>query len=153
VIWLQCLPSTVKISSLIREYKIICQRQPRVPGKQEDEGVSKKFRIGLLEQELQMVQLSATRCNSIVILWVSIGSFAAITLCVASERLLIVVSVYFVIDSVRKLLDTLSYGTQVVSVDMADFMAIIVNSDKQKLYNFHRKSEKLIKTVKHHFPN
>jgi len=36
-------------------------------------------------------------------------SFATITLCVASQRLLIVVSVYFVIDSVRKLLDTPSY--------------------------------------------
>jgi hypothetical protein len=36
-------------------------------------------------------------------------SFAAITLCVASQRVLIVVSVYFVIDSVRKLLDTSSY--------------------------------------------
>jgi hypothetical protein len=33
-------------------------------------------------------------------------SFAAITLCVASQRVFIVVSVYFVIDSVRKLLDT-----------------------------------------------
>jgi hypothetical protein len=31
-------------------------------------------------------------------------SFAAITLCVASQRVFIVVSVYFVIDSVRKLL-------------------------------------------------
>jgi hypothetical protein len=36
-------------------------------------------------------------------------SFAAITLCVAFQRVFIVVSVYFVIDSVRKLLDTLSY--------------------------------------------
>jgi hypothetical protein len=36
-------------------------------------------------------------------------SFAAITLCVASQRVLIVVRVYFVIDSVRKLLDTSSY--------------------------------------------
>jgi hypothetical protein len=35
-------------------------------------------------------------------------SFAAITLCVASQRVFIVV-VYFVIDSVRKLLDTPSY--------------------------------------------
>jgi hypothetical protein len=35
-------------------------------------------------------------------------SFAAITLCVASQRVFIVV-VYFVIDSVRKLLDTTSY--------------------------------------------
>jgi len=36
-------------------------------------------------------------------------SFAAITLCVASQRVFIVVSVHFVIDSVRKLLDTPSY--------------------------------------------
>jgi hypothetical protein len=36
-------------------------------------------------------------------------SFAAITLCVASQRVFIVVSVYFIIDSVRKLLDTPSY--------------------------------------------
>jgi len=35
-------------------------------------------------------------------------SFAATTLCVASQRLFVVV-VYFVIDSVRKLLDTSSY--------------------------------------------
>jgi hypothetical protein len=35
-------------------------------------------------------------------------SFAAITLCVASQRVFIVV-VYFVSDSVRKLLDTTSY--------------------------------------------
>jgi hypothetical protein len=36
-------------------------------------------------------------------------SFAAITLYVACQRVFIVVSVYFVIDSVRKLLDTPSY--------------------------------------------
>jgi hypothetical protein len=36
-------------------------------------------------------------------------SFAAITPCVASQRMFIVVSVYFVIDSVRNLLDTPSY--------------------------------------------
>jgi hypothetical protein len=36
-------------------------------------------------------------------------SFVAITLFVASQRVFIVVSVYFVIDSVRKLLDTPSY--------------------------------------------
>jgi hypothetical protein len=35
-------------------------------------------------------------------------SFAAITLCVASQRVF-VISVYFVTDSVRKLLDTPSY--------------------------------------------
>jgi hypothetical protein len=38
-------------------------------------------------------------------------SFAAITLCVASQRRFIVVSVYFVIDSVRKLLDTPPYSS------------------------------------------
>jgi hypothetical protein len=36
-------------------------------------------------------------------------SFAAITLCVASQRVFIIVVVYFVIDSVRKLLVTPSY--------------------------------------------
>jgi hypothetical protein len=36
-------------------------------------------------------------------------TFAAITLCVASERVFVVVVAYFVIDSVRKLLDTPSY--------------------------------------------
>jgi hypothetical protein len=35
-------------------------------------------------------------------------SFAAITLCVASERVFIVGSVYFITDSVLKLLDILS---------------------------------------------
>jgi hypothetical protein len=38
-------------------------------------------------------------------------SFVAIILCVASQRVFIVVSVYFVIDSDRKLLDTPSYTT------------------------------------------
>jgi hypothetical protein len=51
-----------------------------------------------------MVQLSATKCSCIAILRVSLVSFAAIILCVASQRVFIVV--YFVIDSVRKLLDT-----------------------------------------------
>jgi hypothetical protein len=39
-------------------------------------------------------------------------SFAAITLLVASQRVFIVVSVYFFIDSVRKLLDRPSYVVQ-----------------------------------------
>jgi hypothetical protein len=69
------------------------------------DGISKSFRTGRLERELQMVQLSATRCNSIAILWLSLVSFAPITLCVAYKQVFIVVSVYFVIDSVRKLLD------------------------------------------------
>jgi hypothetical protein len=73
------------------------------------ECVSKSFRTGCLERELQMVQLSATRCSCIAILWVSLVSFAAITLCVASQRVFIVVVVYLVIDSVRKLLDIPMY--------------------------------------------
>jgi hypothetical protein len=36
-------------------------------------------------------------------------SFEAITLYVTSERVFIFVSVYFIMDSVRRLLDTLSY--------------------------------------------
>jgi hypothetical protein len=53
---------------------------------------------------MRMVQLSATRCSCIDIMWVSLVSFVAITLCVASQRVFIVVSVYyFVVDSVREL--------------------------------------------------
>jgi hypothetical protein len=76
------------------------------------EGVSKSFRTGNLEQELQMLQLSATRCSGIAILWVSLVNFATITLCVPSQRVfIVVVIIYFVVDSVRKLLDTPSYIT------------------------------------------
>jgi hypothetical protein len=71
------------------------------------EGVSRGFRTGRLEREQQMIQLSAARCSCIAILLVSLVSFAAITLCVASKRVFIIV--YFVIDSVRELLDTPSY--------------------------------------------
>jgi hypothetical protein len=53
-----------------------------------------------------MVQLSTTRCSCIAILRVSLVSFAIIALCVAAQRVLIVVIVYFVIDALRKLLDT-----------------------------------------------
>jgi hypothetical protein len=73
------------------------------------EGVFKSFRTGRLERELQIVQLSVTRFSCITSLWVSLVSFAAMTVCVASQRVFIVVSVYFVIDWVRKLLDTPSY--------------------------------------------
>jgi hypothetical protein len=77
--------------------------------------VSKSFRTtGGLERELQMVQLSATMCSCTAILWVSLLSFAAITICVASQRMFIVV-LYFDIDSVRKLFDTPSYISRMVS--------------------------------------
>jgi hypothetical protein len=63
-----------------------------------------------MEGGLQMVLLSATRFSCIAILWVSIVSFAAVTLCVASQRVFIFV-VYFVIDSVQKLLNSPSWFT------------------------------------------
>jgi hypothetical protein len=53
------------------------------------EGVSRSFRTGRLERELQVVQRSTTRCSCIAILWVILVSFAAITLFVASQRVFI----------------------------------------------------------------
>jgi hypothetical protein len=47
----------------------------------------------------------------VAILWVSLVIFAVIILYVASQRVFIVVSEYFVIDSVRKLWSTPSYFT------------------------------------------
>jgi len=55
------------------------------------EGVSRSFRTGHLARKLQVVELSAIRCNFIAILWVSLVSFAAITLCTASQQVFIVV--------------------------------------------------------------
>jgi len=62
------------------------------------EVVSKSFRTGRLERE----------CSCIVILLVSLVSIVAITLWAASQRMF-VISIYFFINSVRKLLDTPSY--------------------------------------------
>jgi hypothetical protein len=77
---------------------------------QEYEGASKSFRTGRLERELQTVHFSPTRRVYVAILWISLVSSVAITLCVvAFQRVFIVVSAYFVIDSVRKLLDTPTY--------------------------------------------
>jgi hypothetical protein len=53
-------------------------------------GVSKNFWTGSLVQELQMVQLLATRCSCITISWVSLVSFATIILCVASQQMFVV---------------------------------------------------------------
>jgi len=52
---------------------------------------------------------SSLPLSAVVSVFCESVSFAAITLYVASQRVLIVVSVYLVIDSVRKLLDTSSY--------------------------------------------
>jgi hypothetical protein len=60
---------------------------------------------------------TTTRCSCIAILWVNLVSFAAITLCVASQWVFIVHVVYFIIDSVRKILDTPSYFIFVKSQD------------------------------------
>jgi hypothetical protein len=46
------------------------------------------------ERELQMVQLSPTRYSCVAILWVSLMSFAAITLCVASQWVFVVISLW-----------------------------------------------------------
>jgi uncharacterized membrane protein len=48
-------------------------------------------------------------------------SFAAIALCVASQRVFIFVVVYFVIDSVRKLLDTISYVRCMAVIDQSGY--------------------------------
>jgi hypothetical protein len=75
------------------------------------EGVTISFRTHCLERELQIVQLSATRCCCIAILWVSLVSFATITLCVAQQ---VFVVVDFIINSVHKLFDTPSCITSAV---------------------------------------
>jgi hypothetical protein len=90
-----------------------------------------------------MVQLSATRCSCIAILWVSLVSFAAITLCVASQRLFVVVVVVvvdddFVIDSVRKFLDTPWYFSmmsqcwrkRISAITSSCKFGLILNTDK-----------------------
>jgi hypothetical protein len=46
-------------------------------------------------------------------------SFAATILCVASQRVFIVVRVYFVIDSVRKLFDT--HSRMIIKVSCKEF--------------------------------
>jgi hypothetical protein len=66
--------------------------------------------------------LYATMCSCIAILCVSVVSFASITLYVASQRVFIVISLYFlIIVSVRKLLDTPSY-----TIRLAHFLMHVV---------------------------
>jgi hypothetical protein len=80
-----CFSTSVYCCKLIFRYRL----SPETFG-YTYEGISESFRTGRLERELQMVQLSATRCTFIAILWVSLVSFAAITLCVASQRVFVV---------------------------------------------------------------
>jgi len=60
--------------------------------KKTQNSVSKSFRTGRLMRELQTIELSDTRYSRIAILWVSLVSFAIITLCVASQRAFVTVS-------------------------------------------------------------
>jgi hypothetical protein len=79
----------------LRDYLKANQKQlhtSRVINQSSYEGVTKSFRTGRLERELQMIQLSTTRYSCIAILWVSLVSFAAITLCVASQTVFIFIS-------------------------------------------------------------
>jgi hypothetical protein len=69
-------------------------------------GCIQSFQTGRLERKLKMVQFSDTRCSCVAILFVSLVNFSAISLCVASQHEFVV---YFVIDSIRKLLDIPSY--------------------------------------------
>jgi uncharacterized membrane protein len=43
-------------------------------------------------------------------------SFAAITLCVTSQQVFIIVVIYFIIDSVQKLLNTPSYRSVIDNI-------------------------------------
>jgi hypothetical protein len=109
VIW-WCIPSNQNFTASVPcSYLYIHQEYNFIFKSTYVRGCIQIFRTGRLERELQMVQLSTTRWSCIAILCVSLVSFAAITLCVASQRVFIIVSVYFVIDSVRKLLVTPSY--------------------------------------------
>jgi hypothetical protein len=107
------------MEALKQQWIQVLTQKLTVPNKQY-EVVSKSFRTGRLERELQIVQLSATRCSCFAILWVSLLSFVTIILYVTSQRMFIVVSLYFIIDSVRKLLDTRSYMKAFVQTAMHD---------------------------------
>jgi hypothetical protein len=50
-------------------------------------------------------------------------SFAAVTLCVASQRVFLVLSIYFIIDSVRKLLDSPPYMLSILvrTIEFKDY--------------------------------
>jgi hypothetical protein len=80
-----------------------------------------------------MVQLSATRCSYITVLRVSLVRFATVTLCVASQQVFIVVSVYFVTDSVRKLLDTPLYHFDTVTTCNSYIRMVRVSKSETKL--------------------
>jgi len=87
-------------------------------------GCIQSFQTGRLERELQMIQLSATSCSCIAVLWVSLVSFTAITLCVASQRVCCCLFRYrlrpetFGYTLVRWIHRTLKYFTQTNGTEM-----------------------------------
>jgi hypothetical protein len=113
------------------------------------EGVSKSFRTGRLERGLHMVQLSTTRCSCIAILWVSLVSFAAITLHFASQRVFIFVNIYFVIDSVRKRLYTHSYFHCGSSKSEIYFLCSAMQAPTRCIPSYHMKVKSLCLTNHH----
>jgi hypothetical protein len=99
------------------------------------EGVSKSFWTGHLQPVLRMVQLSATRCSCIAILWVSLVSFvAAITFCVASQRVFIVV-VYFSPGTFRYTI-VLHCSDWRYVLDQTDVMMINVESGEKQWHSW-----------------
>jgi hypothetical protein len=59
-------------------------------------------------------------------------SFAAIILCLTSQRVFIVVSVYFFVDSVRKLLDMHSYDSRARNIRAGGVMPVPIGSGSQQ---------------------
>jgi len=72
-------------------------------------------------------------------LWVTLASFVAITLCVDSQRVFIVVSVYFIIETVRKLFDTPSY-IRLLSFTTPNSMCLTSTSAVHHMENISRGS-------------
>jgi hypothetical protein len=74
------------------------------------EGVYKSFRTGRLERELQVVQLFATRCSCIAIMWVSSSEFCHHKLLYCFSTTVYFCCCLFRYDSVRELFGTPSYA-------------------------------------------
>jgi hypothetical protein len=63
-----------------------------------------------------MVQLSATKCSCIAILWVILVSFAAITLCNSSQRVFIII-IIIIINLFRYRLSPEAFGYTLVNMN------------------------------------
>jgi hypothetical protein len=102
-LFLIILPQIVILLKKMFKWKLWIIKRSRV-----HLGISKSFRTGRLERELQMVHLSATKYSCITISRASLVSFAAITLCVASQR------VYYYCCLFRYRLSTETFGYTLV---------------------------------------